>query len=267
MKRGFTLVELLLVMGLMALMGAMAIGGYAAITRGMSDRAAIDAAKTVAEAAQQRANIDQAKTYLYLFNEVDKIDSDMSPGVVSGVIIAVRPVGRISAVPEGGFYVDEFGDLDETYRALDDESKEMTESEKEESAVPIRLYSIPQRTYASVLEGVEKANGLVDGDLEDGSTIDVTDAMYGFRKVDGDAEFKPGDQYGQEFAVMRLPPNYTFSQNVTMKSVNDLGQTKVDVIEVNPGDASAPSVQVFVRRPNGVFESIGSTSQTKDGKQ
>ena len=135
MKRAFTLVELMIVVGLMGLMAMISIGSYSAITRGMNDRAALDAAKSLADAALQRASLDRSKTYIYLFNEVTKLDSEMEAGIACGVAIAVRPIGRITQVPEAGFYCDEFGDLDGTFDALDEEGAEASEGEKETEAI------------------------------------------------------------------------------------------------------------------------------------
>ena len=68
MKRGFTLIELLVVIGIMGMLATVSIGGYSAVTRGMAERGALDAATGIAEAALQRAQIDRSRTYLFIFN-------------------------------------------------------------------------------------------------------------------------------------------------------------------------------------------------------
>ena len=85
MKKAFSLVELLVVIGIMGMMATLAISSYTSLTRGMNDRAALDLGKSVAEAALQRAKLDRKNTYLYLFDEVIKLDSEMSAGIVAGV--------------------------------------------------------------------------------------------------------------------------------------------------------------------------------------
>ena len=268
MKRAFTLVELMIVVGLMGFMSTIAIGSYSAITRGMNDRAALDAAKSFADAALQRANLDRTKTYVYLFNEVTKLDSDMEAGIVNGVAIAVRPIGRITHVPEGGFYCDEFGDLDGTFGALDEDGEEASESEKESAATFFRLYNIGKKGYATVQEGVF-AHELNDRDLEDADSGTMHRwTVHGFKSAQGDdgnsVTFEVGDQYGQEFAVTRLPPGYVFSQNVSLSSTGDLGQKRVgNIVEIDPTDTSTPSIQVYARRPNGSFDLIGDTGESK----
>ena len=278
MKKGFTLVELLAVIGLMGLMGAIAIGGYSAVVRGMSDRAALDAAKGIIDAARQRANLDRKKTYVYLFDEVVKVDSEMSAGIVNGVAIAVRPVGRVSAVV-GDLICDEFGDLANTYASLSAEEGS-SDSEMEASASTMKLYSIPQKDFALVKEGVFKTSVQVnrtletpDGDSDETSTgvsgedwVNRSFYYYGFKRVGGGATFSAGDEYGQEFAVARLPPGYTFSSSVQMSGASNLGQQGGRIIELNPTDNASPGVTVYRRRPDGNFESIGSTTQIEDGE-
>lgn len=278
MKKGFTLVELLAVIGLMGLMGAIAIGGYSAVVRGMSDRAALDAAKGIIDAARQRANLDRKKTYVYLSDEVVKVDSEMSAGIVNGVAIAVRPVGRVSAVV-GDLICDEFGDLANTYASLSAEEGS-SDSEMEASASTMKLYSIPQKDFALVKEGVFKTSVQVnrtletpDGDSDETSTgvsgedwVNRSFYYYGFKRVGGGATFSAGDEYGQEFAVARLPPGYTFSSSVQMSGASNLGQQGGRIIELNPTDNASPGVTVYRRRPDGNFESIGSTTQIEDGE-
>ena len=271
MRKAFTLVELMIVVGLMGFMATVAIGSYSAITRGMNDRAALDAAKSLADAALQRANLDRTNTYIYLFNEVTKLDTDMEAGIACGVAIAVRPIGRITHVPQGGFFCDEFGDLDGTFDALDEKGDEASESEKEQSAATFfRLYNIAKKGYATVQEGVF-AHEVSDRDLEGGDAGEMhTWKIHGFKTAEGDsgdtATFEVGDQYGQEFVVTRLPPGYVFSQTLSMSGASDLGQKRAggkDFFEVRPTDTSTPSFQVYARRPNGSFDSIGSTGDNK----
>ena len=264
MRKAFTLIELMVVVGIMAMMSTIAIGSYSALTRGMNDRAALDAARSLADAALQRANLDRTKIYVYLFNEVTKLDSEMTAGTACGLAVAVRPVGRITQVPQSDLFCDEFGDLERTYKALEEEDDEASESEKEKSATTFRLYNVSQKTYATVLEGVF-ASGVSDKDLEDDAQREWT--VHGFKKVSGSATFKVGDLYGQEFAITRLPPGYTFSSSVSMSGTADLGQKQVNIIEINPTDSSTPSFNIFARRPNGSFDNIGNVTQAKDGDQ
>ena len=265
MRKAFTLIELMVVVGIMAMMSTLAIGSYSALTRGLNDRAALDAARSLADAAVQRANLDRTNVYIFLFNEVTKLDGEMSAGSACGLAVAVRPVGRITQVPQSDLFCDEFGDLDQTYGALEEEDDEASESERERSASTFRLYNLSRGTYATVREGVFKRE-IGDKDLEDGAQREW--AVHGFKKTGGSATFRVGDLYGQEFSITRLPPGYTFSSSVNMSGTSSLGQKQVgNPVTVKPTDSSTPSIAIYARRPNGSFDNIGNITQAKDGDQ
>ena len=266
MRKAFTLIELLVVIGIMGMMSTIAVGSYSAVTRGMNDRAAMDAARSIADAALQRANLDRTKVYLYLFNEVTKLDTPTAAGSACGLMIAVRPTGRITQVPEQGLFCDEFNDLDQSFSSLEEEDDQASDGEKEKSVSTFRLYNVADQTYATVREGVY-AFDVSDVDLEDAAPAQRTWTVHGFKKVGGSATFKVGDAYGQEFAVTRLPPGYTFSSSVSMSGTADLGQRQVGIVEIKPTDRSTPSLNVYARRPNGRFDNVGNINQAKDGEQ
>ena len=205
MRKAFTLIELMIVVGLMGLMAVISIGSYSAITRGMNDRAALDAAKSLADAALQRAALDRSKAYIYLFNEVTKLDDDMEAGIVCGMAIAVRPIGRITQVPEGGFYCDEFGDLDGTFDALEEDGEEASDSEKEQSAATFfRLYNISKKGFATVQEGVY-AHEIRDRDLEDEDAgLMHKWKIHGFKTAKGDG----GENVTFEVGARKVPEGW-----------------------------------------------------------
>ena len=119
-KRAFTLVELLVVVGIMASLATVSIGSYFSVVRGMSDRGAIAAATSVISLALERARIDMQPTVVYFYNELVQ-NEDSTKGtdlVMAGVAVAVRRAGRISRV-NGDLIHDEFADLERTYDLAD----------------------------------------------------------------------------------------------------------------------------------------------------
>ena len=287
MKKAFTLLELLVVVAIAGMMSTLAIGSYSAITRGMNDRAALDVAKTLVDAAVQRAQLDRSTVHVYLFDELLQCENDTSAGVGSGVAIAVRPVGRISLVAKGGeLLCDEFAELDQVYGALEERNQQMSDDEREKNAATFRLYNMRTESYATVMEGVdytevtlhdleEELKQQEAADSGDGS-VDVspehTKKVYGFKKVDGEdganATFRAGDLYGQEFAVTRLPPGYFFHSGVDMKNERFLGQRKYgSPLKVPPTQTGTPSLEVWALQPDGGFRRVGNTgTDVEDGK-
>ena len=259
MKKAFTLIELMLVITLMGVMSTLAVGAYSAVTRGMSDRAALDAAASVVDAAYQRAQMDRANTYLLYYDEVLRKDSDDQAGVAQGVVIAVRPCGRITYV-DGSEYYDEFGDLDRQYLALEGQ-KNQGGAGTSTSKAQMRLYKLTGNDAKEVIveEGYVSKNITNEEDLEEeGKLIKLANIkVYGFKGVSG-ATFEVGDVYGQEFAVTRLPPGYTFS-NVSMGSAGQGSAIKCE--RVTP--TSRPSLTIYARRANGSSDTF-TTGSAKD---
>ncbi len=267
-KRAFTLVELLVVVGIMATMATISIGGYFAIARGMADRGAISTATSLISLAQERARIDLVPTVIYFYNEVIQTEN-RSKGqefIAAGVAVAVRRSGRITRIT-GNLLGDEFADLDVTYGVADDSAPSKGDT--------FRLYrfNTEKMEYSSVYSEVgedlvdnesylvekpvdrnfEKANG----DNEDPGKLIV----YSFRRSgDGNANWKVGDAYGYEFARIRLPDNYIFGSPSDKPSGNESMKMVGRVIECTPesNGSSLPSVSISVRRPSG-WTSVGDT--------
>ena len=90
MKRGFTLMELLIVIAIMALMGSLTVAGYKQMKRGMEERSVMDNVNQFVRAAYQRAQIDRQNVVVYFWNETIKNETADSFAVVVGKAIAVR---------------------------------------------------------------------------------------------------------------------------------------------------------------------------------
>ena len=267
-KRAFTLVELLVVVGIMATMGTMSIGGYFAIARGMADRGAFATATSVISLAQERARIDLVPTAIYFYNEIIQFE-DSKKGtelVASGVAIAVRRSGRISRI-SGNQLCDEFADLDLTYGLADDSGPSKSDT--------FRLYrfNADKMEYSSVYsEVVENIIGnesyLVEKPADrnfrkaNGDSEDPTEIItYAFRKAGGgDANWQVGDAYGYEFARIRLPDNYIFGSPSDCPTAKDPVKVVNKVIQCRPestGSTLQP-ISISARRPSG-WTNIGDT--------
>ena len=120
---GFTLVELLVVIGLMAFLATVSAGGYYSITRGMASRGAIQDTASIIRFAMQTSLIDQVPTAVLFMNF--RSDKAEKGGDAYGRAIAIRMSGRISYVAQRGssvngvstgpMLVDEFADWNQSF--------------------------------------------------------------------------------------------------------------------------------------------------------
>ena len=72
-RAAFTLVELLVVIGLMAVLATISVAGYSAASRGMADRGVIQTTVSILRVAQQTCQIDRVPTKVMFFNQ--KLDN------------------------------------------------------------------------------------------------------------------------------------------------------------------------------------------------
>ena len=98
MRRAFTLIELLAVIGIVGMLGVAAAASYGALVTGMRDRSACAAATAVLREACERARIDRLPTVVYCYNVCLKESKADDPGRVVGLMTAIRRVGRITQV-------------------------------------------------------------------------------------------------------------------------------------------------------------------------
>ena len=111
-KRGrgaFTLVELLVVIGIMAVLATISVAGYTAATRGMADRGVIQSTVSILRIAQQTCEIDRVPTKVFFFNRrLSDGSSEDDATLYQGTAIAVKQAGRITIAPRavGGLLID-----------------------------------------------------------------------------------------------------------------------------------------------------------------
>ena len=216
-RKGFTLVELLVVIGIMGLLGGLATGGYQAMVRGMEERGVMQNVNAFVRAAYQRAQIDRQPTVVYFWNETLRPKTSDAFEVVVGKAVAVRRFGRISR-KDGNVLVDEFADLNATY---------MTRGEEEggtpsgSTAALMELYPMDSLTQgglrrslveAQVVPAAERAQFL--GGLKSDETDTSGDIpAYGFKlRNAGGVSWKQGTPYGFEFLRLQLPNGYIFGR-------------------------------------------------------
>ena len=252
MKNGFTLIELMVVVGIMAFLGVAATGGYSALQKGMAERGATAAASSLLQAAKERAMVDRSPTVVYCYNRMVKEATDIDNAVIVGEAVAVRRSGRISYV-RGKYLVDEFMDVVGSYDIIDDnevskrkgmrlwrfDDKEPSGSDMKYSVVADAVIPLDQDTLQlHTFDNWAKAGEDVQVDEWEAKVIGgrsrsekmpstMPYVAYAFYNL-GSSSHEPsswvaGNGYGFEFAKMQLPKNFIFEKDVPSR----LGDVKL----------------------------------------
>lgn len=246
-RRAFTLLELLVVIGIMGLLGAITTGGYRSMVRGMEERGALQEANAFVRAAYERAQTDRQPTAVYFWNELLRSE-DAKAGhslVVVGRAVAVRRQGRFTRVEngsgKGAFLVDEFADLDQVFATptADEESKggasdqstmslwnmdDIASGKLYRSRVSTTVFKnfdrkaffLGETVEGNAGTGGEIGGGIGGGDDDGGDDDDLSKGIPGWAFVlqdAGDAPWTRGSAYGFEFQTMTLPRNYIFGDD------------------------------------------------------
>ena len=115
-RGGFSLIELLAVMAIVAMLSTLAVTSYFSAIRGMSSRTARDNFYNALMMARQRACIDGCRVSLIVFNEAAAFDaSGTAISDLAASFVVCRELGRFSFVSEN-FLFDEFSDLGSLFR-------------------------------------------------------------------------------------------------------------------------------------------------------
>ena len=265
MRRGFSLIELLVVVGIMGLLGTVSMGAYRSVVRGMEERGALQNASQFMHAAFQRAMIDRQPTAVYLWNETLRSSTADDNEIVVGRAVAVRRYGRISGV-DGRYLYDEFADLNQTYPT------NSTSSAKGSTMYLYKLDDLSEglkrcRVYDSVHRGDVQELYLLDPtdgseEASAGNLTKPTDggrlALYGFEMTDGGVSWSVGDAYGFEFENLELPKNFIFGTSYSSDISTPVRDAGVLVFGGGAGGYESRSgnitgrnvVDIYALRPN-----------------
>lgn len=277
MKNAFTLLELLVVIGIMGFLGTISVGGYRAMQRGMEERGVMQNVNAFVEAAYERAQIDRQPTAIYFWNETLRAASDDETELVVGKAVAVRRQGRLSRV-SGNRLIDEFADLNLVYKTSgDDDSSEGADAADKENTMYLycldNMGSSQVQVKRSIVSNKVRKNSLeqyMQGLPTDNAGSGTIEA-WGFEKVgdDDSVNWKAGSAYGFEFAELTLPANYIFgsSYSSNVDTPVQAAGTMVFGVGRNNGDSTtgatvSGSVTVYALRPT----SSGSLSPIRVNK-
>lgn len=272
MKKGFTLLELLIVVGIMAMLGSISVNGYRAVVRGMEERSAISSSSAFLRAARQRAQIDNKPICIIYWNEMLKAETEDEPAIIVGKAIAVQQVGRITGVETGKYFLDEFGDLNLGYDWVSD-------GETPDSRNQMRVYNLSTKDcqFATVSTQVAEtycetsdSSYLKSENIDRGLASDIKDSgdgirAFAFMKVGGNATFEPGDAYGFEFANLTLPSGYLFGSDMpSSMSQPTTPLKKLSYFTINSTDKGKFEIEVYSLRPEKGHLTAKSVGAAKD---
>ena len=299
MRKAFTLLELLVVVGIMGLLGTVSIGAYRSVVRGMEERGAVQNASQFVRAAFQRAMIDRQPTAIYFWNETIRASSDDENEIVVGKAVAVRRAGRITGVDSNYLY-DEFADLDRTYSVSDSSSPrasgmylyQLDDISGESGFKRSRVYDSVYRSEVAEMYLLEPVGTAVDPS-DDGSEYysgcDSKKAEVKFQNTQpdegklgicafilqngggsGGPNWAVGDAYGFEFQTIELPKNFIFgsSYSKTMSSpVKEAGRMVFGggaggYVQLSDNTSSTKTIEIRALRPN----AAGNLSPEKVGE-
>ena len=271
-RRGFTLLELLVVMGIMGFMGTLAVGGYRAMQRGMEDSSVLRNVSQFIRAAAQRADIDRQPVAIYFWNETlqGETASDEVP-IVVGKAVAVRRSGRITAV-SGRYLCDEFGDL-RFNRLMLDEDEENESASGADRGQGIPLYHLNGNEGNQARKTIVSETTVrqpVSEVLSTGQQVEIE--CYAFVTKDGGGDWKVGDAYGFEFADITLPHGYLFGSNWSKTTTNPIAGEQVLFFRGSGNGASGrDTISISAMRPgaSGAVEAknIGTSTSPKNTQQ
>ena len=266
MKKGFTLLELLVVVAIMGLLGTAATNAYTSLVRGMNERSAIASASGILRAASERAQIDRVPTAVFCYNKLIKAPTATENGVVAGMMTAIRRSGRVTYVSGNSIY-DEFADLDHTY--------EVAESDGELAhGGGWRLFyfggnNMSRMEYSIVSDRVMIDEPTVALFTGNGNTIQTnlfTSAYYDTGKSAYPHTWKTGEAYGFEFNELQLPDGMIFGGNVPTEA-NSVELVKTIVFD--PENPNVEEIEINSTKPDASglpqkFKKVGQASSDSD---
>lgn len=256
-RAAFTLVELLVVIGLMAVLATISVAGYSAATRGMADRGTIQTTVSILRVAQQTCQIDRVPTKVMFFNQrlFDDNDPD-TPPLFQGTAIAIKQAGRITLPVMNKLLIDEFADWNQSYPKSGSASSpdmRIFQMKSGGGGGGINDCSTLVRPYVSSYELHD------DFMIQAGVTFEQwcvahghtdNDKVWGFIMKGGKQEWSVGDAYGVEIARIDLPKGYIFGTSAPSgNGLKDASDAEVHFEASGASAAGGVSVSVSGVRP------------------
>ena len=204
-QSGFTLLELVAVIGIIALMSVIVVGGFNGIMRAISDTSGSDAMRRALMLARQQACVDGEDTFVWV-TDMDKF-------------AVVRKAGTISSSTSGSRYP--------SYLQVGDRTKAVTakwiEDEYADLTSATQSFVIDEDTTADSIDDiVKKYHGIKVFDMKAATMADITVApwfdgkkdVWVFGITNNASGFAAGSDYGWLiYPEQTLPAGYVFADS------------------------------------------------------
>ena len=279
-RAAFTLVELLVVIGIMAVLATISVAGYSAASRGMADRGVIQSTVSILRVAQQTCEIDRVPTKVLFFNRLISDPSrDDDSTRYQGTAIAIKQAGRITISPSqaDNLLIDEFADWNQSYPMKGSENspgmrlfrmKSRDESEDIDGcSVMVKPFVKPYHLREYMIQsGTEMENwcsrhkrtasdnrprNAPFSYVENGNNY-----VWGFENSSSSGgslggNWEVGDPYGVEIARIDLPVGYIFGSSAP--SGDKLNAASIKEVHFDPAEFEPKmkgNVPVYAMRPS-----------------
>lgn len=167
-RSGFTILELIAVIGIVAVIGTAVVGAFSGMMKSVSRRTAADSVRRALNLARQEACVDGNDVYFYAV-DVSRYAIVRKAGTISSVSTASRTIdGRTVDLGNGGKWIlDDFADLSDSTESF------------------VAAYSDDAQTEdEAVLAAFKDYAGSMVFDMEDGVYADIAWPAYRDLNVD-----------------------------------------------------------------------------------
>lgn len=241
-RGGFSLLELLAVMAIVAMLSTLAVTSYFSAIRGMGTRTARRNFTNALSMARQRACIDGCRVSLIIFNEVAEFGPDGKVKDLAASYVVCRELGRISFVRSDKLF-DEFADLENLFTGGSSSG-----SAAASVAGAVKIYNLTRGTWTLVKPGAVQDTVGSPAELHYSDpnnkfsikafALQQIPGIQSSGKYGKETNWKIGDSYGIEvMPVQALPKGFKFNElNNTLTS--DQALTDVRHVTFEP-DGSA----------------------------
>ncbi|HNX35096.1 MAG TPA: type II secretion system protein [Kiritimatiellia bacterium] len=154
-RHGFSLLELLAVMSIMAMLSALAVTSYFSAIRGMARRSAVKHLVNTLVLARQRACLEGSRISVVIYNAVSGYDKVSNEEIVVPSYVVCKEIGKIS-YQASEYLIDEFASLDKIFGS----GENLNDLKEDGERNSIRVYNLTNGGWWEVYPKVMEQNGV-----------------------------------------------------------------------------------------------------------